>query len=144
MYFTATNIDPVFITDCSRNVNGTTGRISTTFKWKIEPIKLPYSMLESMWYINVIISEARWKGSTSFTVGMSRSNVSISAVGMRELEVEMSGPETSMITATISLDSNATGELEIKNLESSLDPNVFLFEVSIVSGRISGYCLVLI
>ena len=97
------------------------------FKWKIEP---SYSILESMWFINVIISEARLQGTSSFSVGVIKSNVSIARVGTRELEVvRPAGYKPTVIMATISLDSNATGMLEIKTFESSLDPNAFLFEV---------------
>ena len=86
-------------------------------------------MLEGLWFINVIISEASLQGNTAHSVGVLRSNVSIAGVGEKELHIPSPGPEHSLITAKISLRGNGSGVLEMGDLASCLDPDAFLFEV---------------
>ena len=127
-----------FNVTCSKEVNSTTGLISATMHWSIEP-NLPFK-LEALKFLKVNIHEATWEKSQNLSIGElnSLSSAEVKALVRRgdlKLKVPKSEANISKVgevrstTTTIAMDENVAGFMTLEGVTPKISPNILHFEV---------------
>lgn len=117
----------MFEVSCNRQINIKNGIITVTFAWTIEPSDLPYSPLEALLNVDVIVNDADLRPDRSSTTKGGRFNIIQDEVGEKT-----KGFRDGNQTVSITLNEDASGTVVIRDILPSVEgsPNALRFDVS--------------
>ena len=112
------------IVECSSDHNATTGLVSVRLSWTIKPDELPFSKLEALKYIHVLVSEGSFQDEDFVKL---TADIRINETGEeRSLLVNNNGHK---LDALITLDRNASGTLTIDGFIPISQDHIFEVQV---------------